>query len=138
FRTYVRDSDASALRTQLGDGAPELTQIVPELRAHFPDLPEPRAVESEGARFRLFDAAAEFLDRASQARPILLALHDLHARRTPRRFSCCRSSSASSLPCVSSSSGHTGTSTRSWGSRSPRCWRRSFVSPPPVASRSLG
>src|SRR5262249_53189998 len=83
FRTYVRDSDASALRTQLGDGAPELTQIVPELRAHFPDLPEPRAVESEGARFRLFDAAAEFLDRASQARPILLVLDDLHAADTP-------------------------------------------------------
>jgi predicted ATPase len=79
LRAYVRDSHDSALRSQLGAGAAELAQIIPELRLRFRDLPEPPSLESEGARFRLFDATAEFLRNASQHRPIVLVLDDLHA-----------------------------------------------------------
>jgi DNA-binding SARP family transcriptional activator len=79
LRTYVRATENAALRTQLGAGATELAQILPELRERFRDLPEPRALESEGARFRLFDATAEFLRNASEERPIVLILDDLHA-----------------------------------------------------------
>src|SRR5207249_8159548 len=49
LRTYVRESDAVALGTQLGAGAANVAQIVPELREHFPDLPKPPSLESEGA-----------------------------------------------------------------------------------------
>jgi predicted ATPase len=83
LRTYVRESDTAALRSQLGAGAAELAQIVPELRERFPDLPAPPTLESDAARFRLFDAAAEFLRNASESRPILLVLDDLHAADTP-------------------------------------------------------
>ena len=83
LRAYVRESDTAELRSQLGAGAVDLAQIVPELRQHFPDLPEPPSLESEGARFRLFDATAEFLRNASDSRPILLVLDDLHAADTP-------------------------------------------------------
>ena len=83
LRAYVRDSDTAALRSQLGAGAAELAQIVPELRERFPDLPEPLAPESEGARFRLFDAIAEFLRNAAEGRPIVLVLDDLHAADAP-------------------------------------------------------
>jgi DNA-binding SARP family transcriptional activator len=79
LRAHVRESDDSTLRSQLGAGAAELAQIVPELRARFPDLPEPLGLESEGARFRLFDATAEFLRNASESRPLVLVLDDLHA-----------------------------------------------------------
>jgi DNA-binding SARP family transcriptional activator/class 3 adenylate cyclase/tetratricopeptide (TPR) repeat protein len=83
LRTYLREAGPDALRAQLGAGAADLAQILPELRERFPDLPEPASLESEAARFRLFDAAAEFLRRASESRPIVLVLDDLHAADAP-------------------------------------------------------
>jgi DNA-binding SARP family transcriptional activator len=83
LRAYMRESDSAALRSQLGAGAADLAQIVPELRERFPALPQPAALESEGARFRLFDATAEFLRNASASRPIVLVLDDLHAADAP-------------------------------------------------------
>ena len=67
---------------ELGAGAPEVAQILPELREHFPDLPEPSSLESESARFRLFDSVATFLRNAATAGP-LVALDDLHAADEP-------------------------------------------------------
>jgi DNA-binding SARP family transcriptional activator/tetratricopeptide (TPR) repeat protein len=83
LRAYVREAEDDAVRAQLGAGAADLAQIVPELRERFPDLPEPASLESEAARFRLFDAAAEFLREASASRPIVLLLDDLHAADAP-------------------------------------------------------
>src|SRR5262245_35159440 len=83
LRGYMREADEDQLRSQLGAGAGDLAQIVPDVRRRFPDLPVPRALETEGDRFRLFDATAEFLGSASDARPILLVLDDLHAADTP-------------------------------------------------------
>lgn len=82
LRAYVRGSDPDALRSQLGDGAAYLAQIVPEVRRYFPELAEPVSLESKGDRFRLFDAAAEFLRDASEAQPLLFVLDDLHAADT--------------------------------------------------------
>ena len=61
LRAYVREAEPAALRAQLGAGAVELAQLLPELRELVPDLPEPPAIEPESARFRLFDAVAAFL-----------------------------------------------------------------------------
>ena len=83
LRAAVRDTDSAALLAHLGAGAAQLTQIVPELRQRFPDLPEPPALESEVARFRLFDATAEFLGNISRAPPTVLVLDDLHAADAP-------------------------------------------------------
>jgi DNA-binding SARP family transcriptional activator len=83
LRTYFREAAPDALRAQLGAGAADLSQMVPELRELLADLPEPRTLETEGARFRLFDATAEFLRKASDGRPILLVLDDLHAADAP-------------------------------------------------------
>jgi DNA-binding SARP family transcriptional activator len=83
LRTNERVRDTPALRTQQGAGAADVAQIIPELRQHFPHLPEPPPLESEEARFRLFDATAQFLRNASDSRPILLVLDDLHAADTP-------------------------------------------------------
>ena len=83
LRAYVRESDEHALRAQLGSGAAELAQVLPELRERYPDLPLPSSAEPESVRFRLFDATAEFLRNAAQRRPIVLVLDDLHAADAP-------------------------------------------------------
>jgi DNA-binding SARP family transcriptional activator len=83
LRGYVRESDEVLLREQLGAGAGDLAQILPELRERFPDLPAPPALESDAARFRLFDAVAELLRNASESRPIVLVIDDLHAADAP-------------------------------------------------------
>jgi tetratricopeptide (TPR) repeat protein len=83
LRAYMGQTDPAALRPQLGAGAAVLAQILPDLRQHFSDVREPPSLDSEAARFRLFDATAVFLRNASEARPIVLALDDLHAADTP-------------------------------------------------------
>lgn len=83
LRGYIREAEPEVLRTQLGTGAAELAQILPELGEILPGLSERAPLDSEGARFRLFDATAEFLTNASANRPIVLMLDDLHAADTP-------------------------------------------------------
>lgn len=79
LRVYIREVESQALRDELGAGAVELAQILPELGEIFPDLLAPASLEPEAARFRLFDATARFLRNASAHRPLLLVLDDLHA-----------------------------------------------------------
>jgi DNA-binding SARP family transcriptional activator len=83
LRSYIREAEPDALRSELGAGGPELAQILPELRTILPELPEPGSVDAESARFRLFDATAEFLRNVSRTRPLLLILDDLHAADAP-------------------------------------------------------
>ena len=83
LRALVRETKPEALRAQLGVGAEDVAQLLPELRELFPDLPEPPVVESEGARFRLFEAVSELLKNGARAHPLVLALDDLHAADEP-------------------------------------------------------
>jgi DNA-binding SARP family transcriptional activator len=83
LRAYVRDAEPDGLRAQLGAGTADLAQLLPELGELFPDLRQPPRPESEGARFRLFDAASSFLRDAAQARPLVLVLDDMHAADEP-------------------------------------------------------
>ena len=75
LRAYLR-RDENAARF----AAPELVQLLPELRDALGDAPPS---ESEGARFRLFDSVAAFLKRAADERPLVLVLDDLHAADEP-------------------------------------------------------
>jgi DNA-binding SARP family transcriptional activator len=79
---YIRGTEPATLREQLGSTGPDLAQWFPELPALFPDLPR-SAPDSEGARFRVFDAASSFLKAAASSRPIALFLDDLHAADEP-------------------------------------------------------
>src|SRR5262249_11771686 len=83
LRSHVRATDPETLRSQIATDAGDLAQILPELRDHFPDIPPSLLPEGEGARFRLFDAVASFLQRIAQIRPLLLAFDDLHAADEP-------------------------------------------------------
>jgi DNA-binding SARP family transcriptional activator len=79
LRAYIRDCDPEQLRKQLAAGAPDIAQLLPELRDLFPDLPAPASLETEGARFRLFDAVTTFLRNSAELQPLVVALDDLHA-----------------------------------------------------------
>ncbi len=83
LRGYIERATAEALRSELGGQGSYLAQLLPELRELLPELSEPPALESESARFRLFEAALLFLRRAAAARPIVLVLDDLHAADEP-------------------------------------------------------
>jgi DNA-binding SARP family transcriptional activator len=83
LRAYVQETEREALRAQLDTGAGDLAELLPELREFFPDLPQPAALESEGARVRLFDAATSFLKRAASSRPLVLIIDDLHSADEP-------------------------------------------------------
>lgn len=83
LRSYVRDLDAETLRAQVGRGAVDLAQLLPEARDVIPGSSRSATLDPETARFRLFDAVAEFLRNAGQAQPLILVLDDLHAADTP-------------------------------------------------------
>ena len=66
------------LRGQVGVGGGELARLVPEIARRLPDLAAPDGGDSEGRRFRLFEAAAGVLAETSRSWPLVLVLEDLH------------------------------------------------------------
>ena len=68
----------AALRHALGDAAPEVAKLMPELRQMFPDIPQALAVPAEQQRRLLFNAYRDFVDRSCRMAPILVVLEDLH------------------------------------------------------------
>jgi DNA-binding SARP family transcriptional activator len=83
LRSLVEEVEPARLLEHLGTGAGEVAQLLPELRRRFPELTELPPLESEGARFRLFEAVTSFLRNAAKARPIVLLLDDLQAADEP-------------------------------------------------------
>ena len=83
LRDYVRNADADVLLQELGSGAAEIAQLLPELRDLFPDLPPPASFDPEASRFRLFDAISALITRSAKGRPLVLVIDDLHAADTP-------------------------------------------------------
>jgi DNA-binding SARP family transcriptional activator len=83
MRSYVRSSNPETLRSELAADAGKLAQILPELHDLFPEIEASPPPETEGARFRLFDCVASFLERIAEARPLVLAFDDLHAADEP-------------------------------------------------------
>jgi DNA-binding SARP family transcriptional activator len=83
LRVQLRESEPDALRAELGLGAADLAHLLPELRPSFPDASDSPSSDSEGARFRLFDAVSSFLRNAARVRPLVLVLDDLHAADEP-------------------------------------------------------
>jgi len=70
--------DEGTLRAELGTGAGDLAELVPELREQLGALPAVEGPGGEQARFRLYDAVARFFQARAQSAPLLLILDDLH------------------------------------------------------------
>jgi class 3 adenylate cyclase/tetratricopeptide (TPR) repeat protein len=77
IRSYARDADPVALAWQLGGGAAEVAQLIPEVAEKLDIEPGERS-DSEEARFRLFDSVTSLLLAAARDRPIVIVLDDLH------------------------------------------------------------
>ncbi|MGH9173907.1 MAG: AAA family ATPase, partial [Vicinamibacterales bacterium] len=83
IRAYLQERDPGRLRAEMGPGAAEIAQLVPDLREQLPDLPELPRMDGEQARYRLFESIAGFLRNATAQQPLLLILDDLHWADTP-------------------------------------------------------
>ena len=70
--------ERAAFREALGDAAPEVAKIAPELRRVFPDIPAPIELPPDQQRRFLFNAYQAFTERAARGRPMVLVLEDLH------------------------------------------------------------
>ena len=67
-RACVTNCDHDLLRTEMGSGAADIAQVIPEVRERFPELPPPPELESEQARFRFFDSLTTFKGTAARER----------------------------------------------------------------------
>ena len=70
----ARVAPLEVLRETLGDAAPEVARLVPDLRRLFPDMPPPLELSPQQQRHYPFKNVAEFLERVSS---IVLLLDDL-------------------------------------------------------------
>ena len=68
----------AALRRLLGDDAPEITRLMPELRRMFTDIPPPIELPAEQQRRYFFNAYRAFVERACRLAPLVVVLEDLH------------------------------------------------------------
>jgi class 3 adenylate cyclase/tetratricopeptide (TPR) repeat protein len=66
------------VREDLGDDAPEIARMVPELRRRFPDIGEPLSLPPEQQRRYFFNAVGSFVARGSTRFPLLLVMDDVH------------------------------------------------------------
>ncbi|MBY0508482.1 MAG: protein kinase [Bryobacteraceae bacterium] len=65
-------------RAALGDSAPEIARLMPELRRMYSDIPPAIELPPEQQRRYLFNAFREYLERAARNTPIVLVFEDLH------------------------------------------------------------
>jgi DNA-binding SARP family transcriptional activator/tetratricopeptide (TPR) repeat protein len=83
LRSYVQACPSLELAVQAGQRAGELARLVPELGERLLGARPTSTGDPEEQRDRLFEAVASLLAGASQARPVLLVLDDLHWAARP-------------------------------------------------------
>jgi len=74
----IRMAPHASLRVGMGDDAPEIARLVPELRNIFPDLPPAVQLPPEQQRRFLFNAVRSWLQRTVKVTPAVLVYEDLH------------------------------------------------------------
>jgi predicted ATPase len=63
----------------MGSSASVIAEVVTDVKDRLPDLqPAPEMDDPDSTRFRLFDSITSFLKTASNTRPLVLVLDDLH------------------------------------------------------------
>jgi predicted ATPase/predicted Ser/Thr protein kinase len=77
FRRIVRERSDGQLLKLLGDSAPEIARLAPEIDSRLGPFPDRSALSPQEERLRLFDHIARFLDRMSQAKGLLFFVDDL-------------------------------------------------------------
>jgi len=75
----LTQGEPNARRSQLGDGAADIAEIVPAVRRLFTDITTAPAIDPGQARLRLFESVVHFLSAVAAVQPVVLILDDLHA-----------------------------------------------------------
>lgn len=73
-RAFPRET----FRYALGDAAPEIARLMPELRRIYTDIPPPIELPPEQRRRFMFNAYREFVERAATVTPLIAVFEDLH------------------------------------------------------------
>jgi len=71
------------LLAEIGPGASDIADLIPEIREKIPDLEPSPALEPQQTRFRLFNSISTFLKSLAQSQALVLVLDDLHWADTP-------------------------------------------------------
>ena len=84
IRSYIREQYTDRVRSEMGVGAADIAEIVPDVRERMPELrTPPRQASPEEARFRLFNSVTAFLKDIARTQPLVLVLDDLHLSDRP-------------------------------------------------------
>jgi serine/threonine protein kinase/tetratricopeptide (TPR) repeat protein len=73
-----RIAPREGLRYSLGDNAPEVARLMPELRIMYPDIPPAIQLPPEQQRRFLFNAFRSFVERAASVTPLAVVFEDVH------------------------------------------------------------
>jgi predicted ATPase/class 3 adenylate cyclase len=74
----ARQVAPEVLRQALGENAPEIAKLMPELRVRYADIPDAVTLPPEQERRYLLRAVSEFVERAARTTPLVLVFEDLH------------------------------------------------------------
>jgi DNA-binding CsgD family transcriptional regulator len=83
MRTLILNRSSSAMRAEMGAGAADIAEVVPQVRERLPGLSPSPVVEPAQARFRFFDSMTSFLRNVALKQPLVLVLDDVHCADTP-------------------------------------------------------
>lgn len=84
IRACAARLDPAMLSADLGAGAPDIADLVPEIRTLLPHVQrEPGPRDPAEARFRLFDSITRFLLAQTRRRTLVVVLDDLHWADAP-------------------------------------------------------
>ncbi|MBI4831921.1 MAG: DUF2791 family P-loop domain-containing protein [Candidatus Lindowbacteria bacterium] len=83
LETAIRAVEPNVLREALGEAAPKIAKLAPELRRRFPDIPIAAELPYEQERRSLFNALLEFIGRAAQIQPALIVVEDVQWATDP-------------------------------------------------------
>jgi predicted ATPase/class 3 adenylate cyclase len=74
----ARSVTPETLRELLGENAPEIAKLMPELRQRYDDIPDAVELPPEQERRYLLHGVSAFVERTTRARPQVLVFEDLH------------------------------------------------------------
>lgn len=74
----IRLMSPENFREALGENAPEVAKLMPELRQIYDDIPEPVSLPPDQERRYLLHGVGEYIDRAARMQPLVLIFEDLH------------------------------------------------------------
>jgi class 3 adenylate cyclase len=80
---YVTNASEEVLRAHVAAHGGDLARMVPALRQRLGEIPEPTSADPDTERYLLYGAVVGLLTLASQVRPVVLVLEDLHWSDTP-------------------------------------------------------